>query len=886
MKQGRLQSGKRFGIGSLLPGLAALACAVPGSAQTAPVAHWTFDEGKGQSAEDAGHPDNAAAFLNGAGWTAQGKNGGALHLNGKGSVELSHSVVDTSGSFAVSAWVKLNKLGGYQTFVSEDGGVISAFFLQLRGDTGTFALTVPGADDADHTAIAGAGFPVQTGVWYYLLGVHDAQAKTISLYVNGVFQQTTPYTSAWKATGATAIGRGKFAGKPVDFASADIDDVKMFDAATTDSTELARVAQETNANGGALTIDFTQAPRPLSPMLYGLMIEDINYSIDGGLYGELIRNRAFKDNADKPVHWSLSVLPNTKTTRLTAASESQPRLVLDTTEPIPNTALTTCLYVEPDGQEVDIVNEGYWGIPIKPNSRYRASFYAKGSSGHDPRLHYQIPAFKGPLTVSLKSADGRTVYASAVIKNISSEWKRYAVTLKTGNVPASKNNIFTITAGGSGALRLNQVSLMPETWNNRPNGTRKDLMQILADMKPAFLRLPGGNYLEGNTIAERFNWKETRGPISQRPGHQDPWGYRSDDGFGLLEYLEWCEDLHMAPVLAVFAGYALNGEHVAAGPGLTPFVQDALDEIEYVTGGTDTKWGALRAKDGHPAPFPLTYVEIGNEDMFDRSGSYDGRFAAFYDAIKAKYPKLQCIATAPTPSRKPDVLDDHYYRSADAMAGDWHHYDNYDRKGPKIFVGEWASQDIDTPWVRPNEKGPTPTMNSALGDAAWMAGMEKNSDLVVISSYAPLFVNVNPGGRQWAINLIGYDALTSYGSPSYYAQQMFSLYHGDQILPADLSGLRPLYYTASRDSKTGTIYLKVVNRMGTAQTVDVALKGLKTIGKSGKAVTLSAATPAETNTLTDPKHLTPTTAPFQPTGTTFRYTFPPYSVTALVLPAH
>ena len=855
-KNSRLRSSELFG-------LLALACAVPGFAQTAPVAHWTFDEGKGLSAEDAGHPDNTAAFLNGAGWTTQGKTGAALHLNGRGSAEISHPVVDTSGSFAVSAWVKLNKRGGFQTFVSEDGSTISAFFLQLRDDTGGFSFTVPGADDPDHTMIAGAGFPAQVGTWYYLLGVHDAQAKTISLYVNGILQQTTPYQSAWKATGATAIGRAKFAGKPVDFASADIDDVKIFDTANVDAAELARIAQETNSNGAALTIDFTQPTRPLSPMLYGLMIEDINYSIDGGLYGELIRNRAFKDDPNKPVHWS----------------NTSGIIRLDTTQPIPNTALTTCLRLEATMTTgvgaSGAANEGYWGIPVRPNSRYRASFYAKGEDGA-----------LTPLKVSLMSANGNIVLADAHTERLTSEWKQYTVMLKTGNVPASKENSFVIMSSSVGSVWLNQVSLMPETWNNRPNGTRKDLMQILADMKPAFLRLPGGNYLEGNTIAERFNWKETRGPISQRPGHQDPWGYRSDDGFGLLEYLQWCEDLRMAPVLAVFAGYALNGEHVAAGPGLTPFAQDALDEIEYVTGGTETKWGALRAKDGHPAPFPLTYVEVGNEDQFDRSGSYDGRFAAFYDAIKAKYPKLQIIATAATPSRKPDVLDEHYYRSADAMAGDWHHYDNYDRSGPKIFVGEWASQDIDTPWVKPNQKGPTPTMNSALGDAAWMAGMEKNSDLVAISSYAPLFVNVNPGARQWAINLIGYDALTSYGSPSYYAQQMFSLYHGDQIISANLSGLRPLYYTASRDSKTGTVYLKVINRMGTPQTVDIALKGIKTVGKSGKAITMTAASPAETNTLTDPKHITPTTAPFHPAGTTFNYTFPPYSVTALVLPAH
>ena len=869
MKQRSAQSGTQFRAKTIFFGLAGLISAAAVGAQTPPVARWTFDEGKGQLAGDAGGPDNAAALLNGANWTARGKSGAALHLSGGGSAEISHPVVDTGGSFAVSAWVKVNKLGGYQTFVSEDGSAISAFFLQLRGDTGNFAFTVPGADDADHTVVAGAGFPAQAGTWYYLLGVHDAQTKTISLYVNGVLQQTALYASAWRAAGATAIGRGKFAGKPVDFASADIDDVKIFDTAATDAAELARIAQDTNANGAALTIDFTQPTRPLSPMLYGLMIEDINYSIDGGLYGELIRNRAFKDDAKQPAYWSV------------VNSSGINKISLDTTQPIPNTTLTTCLRLDLYGDErrpvAGIANTGYWGIPVKPNSRYRVSFYAKRDGDFDDLIY-----------ASLESVDGKTNLASAAQK-ISSEWKQYTVTLKTGDIPASETNRFvlsTLARGGMGRVWFSQVSLMPETWKNRPNGTRKDLMQILADMRPAFLRLPGGNYLEGNTIAERFNWKETRGPISQRPGHQDPWGYRSDDGFGLLEYLEWCEDLKMAPVLAVFAGYALNGEHVAAGPQLTPFVQDALDEIEYVTGGADTKWGALRAKDGHPAPFPLTYVEIGNEDWFDRSGSYDGRFAAFYDAIKAKYPKLQIIATAATLSRKPDVLDDHFYRSADAMAGDWHHYDNYDRSGPKIFVGEWASQDIDTPWVKPNEKGPTPTMNSALGDAAWMAGMERNSDLVAISSYAPLFVNVNPGARQWAINLIGYDALTSYGSPSYYAQQMFSLYHGDQILPAALSGLRPLYYSASRDSKTGTIYLKVVNRLGTAQTAEIALKGLKSIGKAGRAITLSAASPAATNTLADPKRVTPTAASFQPAGTNFTYTFPPYSVTALVIPAH
>ena len=667
---------------------------------------------------------------------------------------------------------------------------------------------------------------------------------------------------------------------------------------TGDAAQTAPATPSLPASAAALlTIDTNGAGKPLSPLLYGLMIEDINYSIDGGLYAELIRNRAFKDNPNAPEHWSLTPSGRPGKIRLDTT-----KIRLDTTQPIPGTALTACLRLDVSPQDGGpsggVANEGCWGIPIRPNTRYRASFYAK--SNRD--VH-------SLLTVALQSKDGRITPASTDIHGLSPQWKQYTVTLTTGKVAPSTQNRFVIEAYSPGTVWFNQVSLFPSTWNKRPNGTRKDLMQILADMKPAFLmqiladmkpaflmqiladmkpaflRLPGGNYLEGNTIAERFNWRETRGDISQRPGHQDPWGYRSDDGFGLLEYLEWCEDLRMEPVLAVFAGYARRGEHIPAGPRLQPFVQEALDEIEYVIGSADTPMGALRVKDGHSVPFPLTYVEIGNEDWFDKSGSYEGRFAQFYDAIKAKYPRLQLIAATPVKTRTPDVLDEHFYRTAQAMAKDAHHYDNYNRSGPKIFVGEWASQDIDRPWIAPNTKGPTPTMNSALGDAAWMTGMERNADMVLLSSYAPLFVNVNPGARQWAINLIGYDALTSYGSPAYYAQKIFSVYHGDAVLNAEMTGGSDLHYVVSRANKSGAMYIKVVNMSGAAQSAQIVLKGAKSVGARGTAVTLAANSPADTNTLADPTHVVPVTSAFKPSGTTFRYTFPPYSITALILQA-
>ena len=306
--------------------------------------------------------------------------------------------------------------------------------------------------------------------------------------------------------------------------------------------------------------------------------------------------------------------------------------------------------------------------------------------------------FSGPLAVSLQSASGERVFANAVVPQISGKWKEYDVRLITGNLAASKGNRFVISTkqpGEHGRVWFQNVSLFPPTYNNRPNGTRPDIMQWLADMQPTFLRFPGGNYLEGNTIAERFNWKETIGNVSQRPGHRSPWGYWSTDGFGLLEFLEWCESLNMEPVLAVYAGYSLHGERVDPGPKLEPYVQEALDEIEYTIGSADTKWGAQRVKDGRLRPFKLTYVEVGNEDWFDRSGSYDGRFAQFYDAIKAKHPKLQVISTVgyehPEPqrvhSRVPDLVDEHYYRSQEEMQAHALDYDKYSREQDEDLCG-------------------------------------------------------------------------------------------------------------------------------------------------------------------------------------------------------
>jgi alpha-N-arabinofuranosidase len=632
-----------------------------------------------------------------------------------------------------------------------------------------------------------------------------------------------------------------------------------------------------------LQINAAKVTGTVSPMLYGLMTEEINFSYEGGLYGELIRNRTFKANTQEPIFWY---------------AVGDTTIALDTNQPL-NAALNLSLKLDATKASkispVGIANGGYWGIPVRTNTTYRASFYARGEK------------FSGPLNLSLQSADGKTVFASATISKISGNWKKYEATLKTGNAPLSKDNRFVITATQPGTLWFQNVSLFPPTYNNRPNGTRPDIMQLLADLQPKFLRFPGGNYLEGNTIAERFNWRETIGGVSQRPGHRSPWGYWSTDGFGLLEFLEWCEDLQMEPVLAVYGGYSLRQQHIDPGTNLVSYAQDALDEIEYVTGDGKTKWGAQRVKDGHAKPFRLTYVEIGNEDWFDRSGSYDGRFAQFYDAIKAKYPSLKVISTVGyehsvtqrVHSRVPDVVDEHYYRSQEDMQAHALDYDKYSRTNrTKIFVGEWATR----------VGSPTPNMAGALGDAAWMTGMERNSDIVLMSCYAPLFVNVSQTNglnrsMQWSTDLIGYDALASYGSPAYYAQKMFSTMHGDEILATDSHDvptrewqprpqrgvarppqqIREVFFNATRDSKTGIIYLKVVNAAGAAQRVEIQINGAPKIASEGEVVSLTTTALDETNSLEQPQKIVPHTERVGGLGTNFSRDFPAYSIAVLKL---
>lgn len=797
-------------------------------------AHWAFDEGTGTTAADSSGNGNVATLGAGASWTGGRFGGHAVTLDGTqaGTVLASGPIVDTGHSFSVAAWVRPSTVTGVRDIVSVPGANIAGYQLQLRN--GAPAFTRAASDSASAAAAtAASSTTVTAGTWYHLVGVDDTGTGRLLLYVNGTLAASTPYSSAWTAIGDTTIGGG-FAGT--------VDDVYLTDSAM----PIEEIDRIIGPAGGTLTVHANDALHPLPSTFFGLMTEDINHSMTGGLYPEMVNNRSMMADPSTPVDWS----------PVGAATIS-----LDAANPL-NTALTRALRVDLAGRG-GVANDGYWGFPVRPHQVYHAALFAKATAG-----------FHGPVTLSVQSPDGKSVYASARITGVGTGWRQFTATLVAGaTVPTTTSARLVLSADGTAGqtLWLDNVSLFPPTYDNVANGLRVDLMRKLGALKPAFIREPGGNYLEGNTIATRFDWKNTIGPVWTRPGHQDDaWGYFSTDGMGLLEYLQWCEELGARPLLAVYAGYSLNGSRVPQDQ-LAPYVQDALDEIQYATGSVDTPWGRRRAEDGHPAPFHVGYVEIGNEDFLDGSGSYNAyRFPMFYDAIRAAYPNLKIVATTNVTTRTPDVVDEHYYQSPSWMDTHANLYDSRSRSGPKVMVGEWAAQ----------EGTPTPDLNAALGDASWLTGLERNSDLVTQEAYAPMLVNVH--NVAWRTNLIGFDALSSYGSPSYWAQQMVAANHGDQVLSAGYTGVSGLNVVATRDSRTGRLYVTIVNPGANAQPVSLAIDGAH-VPKAGRMTVLTSAKPTDTNTIGVPDNVVPKTTTITHLGNDFTRTVPAYSVTVLTL---
>ncbi|MCI0487870.1 MAG: alpha-L-arabinofuranosidase, partial [Blastocatellia bacterium] len=409
---------------------------------------------------------------------------------------------------------------------------------------------------------------------------------------------------------------------------------------------------------------------------------------------------------------------------------------------------------------VAVINEGFWGIAVKEGEDYDLSFYARSDK-----------SFRGPVTVSLESKDGK-VLAKNIVKTIPGQsWRKYECKLRADGSDASAQ--FVMSFGSAGTVWLDFVSLFPaKTFKNHPNGLRPDLVQMITDLKPAFVRWPGGCFVEGLAVETRPQWKRTLGPIEERPGTYSPWGYWSTDGLGYHEFLEFCEDIRADALYVVNVGVscAFRSGTFLPDEQLPDLIQDTLDAIEYATGPVTSKWGALRAKNGHPKPFPLKYLEVGNEQQ---GPLYGERFAKFYTAIKAKYPQIKVALSswiagiderAIGAAGKIDIVDEHAYTPLHWAIENFDSFAGYERGKWELYIGEFAC----------NNGVGRGNLLAALNESAYMMSMEKNSDLVKMGSYAPLLENVNHLPRNWEVNLIHFDSSRVYGRASYYACKLFA----------------------------------------------------------------------------------------------------------------
>ncbi|MES2646173.1 MAG: alpha-L-arabinofuranosidase C-terminal domain-containing protein [Bacteroidota bacterium] len=535
-----------------------------------------------------------------------------------------------------------------------------------------------------------------------------------------------------------------------------------------------------------IKIDATKQGARISPTLHGIFFEEISHAGEGGLYAELIQNRGFEETRipagtklennflvpfpEKPhfmiepqkTDWKLEWPHKSAFPAWSQNSVGSSSMMVSLTQEKPlTTATPNSLSVEIENYDpagkAELINEGFWGINAVAGESYNLSFYLRSDA-----------RYKSPVTASLQSANGTVLATHVFSTTANSGWKKYTCKLIPATADAKAR--FVLSFGGKGKVWVDFVSLFPvKTFKNRPNGLRKDLAEMIAGLKPSFVRWPGGCYVEGVTIESAPDWKNSIGQLEKRPGSFSPWGYWSSDGFGYHEYLQFCEDIGADALYVFNAGVSCeyrSGTYIPESE-LQPYIQNALDAIEYALGPVTSKYGKMRAANGHPKPFPLKYAEIGNEQ---HGPKYASRYNIFYKAIQEKYPRIRLMASMGIGDvnqhtlkdmKQVDIVDEHAYKDAYWSMRNPDHFDKYKRGAWDMYVGEFAT----------NAGVGNGNMQAALSDAIYMIGMERNSDLVKWSSYAPLLVNVND--VDWPVNLINFDASKSVGRISYYAIKSF-----------------------------------------------------------------------------------------------------------------
>ncbi len=631
------------------------------------------------------------------------------------------------------------------------------------------------------------------------------------------------------------------------------------------------------AETNTLTIDLAQSGKPISPELFGIFFEDLNYAADGGLYAELVQNRSFEYSAADRTEWN-----SLTAWELVQRDGGQGSLVVNSAQPLhPNNPNYAVLGVK-NGGGVGLQNSGFDGIVIQAGERYDLSLFAR-----------QLAYPEGALTVRLESKAGELL-GEAKLPVLTGGWKKYSATIEATN--SATDARLVVLAFHPGRIGLDEVSLFPQkTFHDRANGLRADLAQVIADIHPKFMRFPGGCLAHGDGLDNFYRWQETIGPIEQRKGQRNVWGYHQSVGLGYFEYFQFCEDIGATPLPVVPAGVSCQN----SGAGVTKrweegqrglpldempaYIQDVLDLIEWANGPATSTWGAKRATAGHPAPFNLKYLGVGNEDKI--TPVFKERFTMIYDAMKAKYPEITVIGTVgPRPDdadytngwkiadelRVP-MVDEHYYQSPQWFWENLHRYDGYDRTKSKVYAGEYAA----------HEKDRANTLRTALAEAAHLTALERNGDVVHLASYAPLLAK--QGRTQWHPDLIYFTNTNLLRSVNYFVQRMFGQNSGDVYLPVKISPeANTLATSCVRDTKSGDVILKLVNNATNAVVLQIHLAG---IGKIKSATqTVLTGEPTSHNTFEHPSTLGPVTETF-PVATEFAREIQPNSLTVLRLKA-
>ena len=612
-----------------------------------------------------------------------------------------------------------------------------------------------------------------------------------------------------------------------------------------------------------LTVDCNKKEIEISPTFIGAFFEDINYGADGGLYAELIQNRSFEFD-DYLYGWEII-----------EGDKEKIKISKENKDPIhENNPGYLSINVEKSGQRVGIRNLGFGGIALLNNEKYNFSIYLR-DVGYNGDIHVVLEGVSGQIY------DRHTVSGEL----ISNQWEKLELTLKSNNTDSDAR--LSIILEGEGRLDLDMVSLFPHnTWNKRKNGLRYDMVKMIKDMKPKFLRFPGGCIVEGNKLTNAYKWKNTIGPIEHRKMEKNRWEewvdypYNQSNGLGFYEYFLLAEDIGASPLPIVNCGMSCQYQSGEVAEDIEPYIQDALDLIEYANGDNSTKWGAKRIESGHKEPFNLVYLGIGNEQWVDPSKPTSKQYFTIYETfrnrIKEKYPQIQLISSAgpsaygeefeaaweiignkTTEYMKEnkvytEIVDEHYYMSPLWFLDNHERYDNYirynDGKSCKVFAGEYACHTH-----RETGKKGENNLYAALCEASFMIGLERNSDIVTMTSYAPLFAKTT--NWQWRPNLTWFDNTRVYPTPSYYVQKMFGNNMGTHTLKTDIESSTnlgkhkrfPIYSIGSLDEETGDIIVKIVNVDERSHDIRIHLDGVENLRPEASGLYISSASKADTN---------------------------------------